>query len=45
MAISSNGEPVLCELCKEAECTIHENLPSFITGYVSTECQRLDVYV
>lgn len=46
IATTGNGEPVLCWECEEAGCTIHANLPGFMTGYgLGYECQRLDAYV
>jgi hypothetical protein len=46
VSISSDMKsPELCSACKEAECTVHNNLPGFMTGYgLGMECQRLDAY-
>lgn len=46
ITITSNGEPALCDECEESGCTLHENLPGFMTGYgLGHECQWLDAYV
>jgi hypothetical protein len=42
---SDMSKPELCEDCKEAGCTLHANLPGFMTGYgLGYECQRDDAY-
>lgn len=42
---SDTSKAELCELCAEAGCTVHSNLPGFMTAYgLGYECQREDAY-